>query len=71
MLCFSKYLEMTSCSSQDPYENYYPDTVSLYIDLSSKTGADRREISPGMVLNYDKAETENDISNRSRFKTQP
>jgi len=33
--------------------NYYPDTDSLYIDLSSKTSVDSREISPGVVLDYD------------------
>lgn len=33
--------------------NYYPDTDSLYIDLSSKTSVDSREISPGIVLDYD------------------
>ena len=33
--------------------NYYPDTDSLYIDLSSKMSAESREISPGIVLDYD------------------
>lgn len=33
--------------------NYYKDTDSLYIDLSSKPGADTREISEGIVLDYD------------------
>ena len=33
--------------------NYYPDTDSLYIDLSSTPSADSREISPGIVLDYD------------------
>lgn len=33
--------------------NYYPDTDSLYIDLSSKTSVDSKEISPGIVLDYD------------------
>lgn len=32
---------------------YYPDTDSLYIDLSSKTSVDSREVSPGVVLDYD------------------
>jgi len=35
--------------------NYYPDTDSLYIDLSSKTSADSVEVSPGVVLDYDAA----------------
>ena len=34
--------------------NYYPDTDSLYIDLSSKTSAESREISQGVVLDYDR-----------------
>lgn len=33
--------------------NYYPDTDSLYIDLSSKTSVDSREVSEGIVLDYD------------------
>jgi uncharacterized protein YuzE len=33
--------------------NYYPETDSLYIDLSSKTSADSQEVSPGIVLDYD------------------
>ena len=33
--------------------NYYPDTDSLYIDLSEKPSAGSREISEGVVLDYD------------------
>jgi uncharacterized protein YuzE len=33
--------------------NYYPETDSLYIDLSEKTSAESREISEGVVLDYD------------------
>jgi len=33
--------------------NYYPDTDSLYIDLSEKTSVDSKEISEGIVLDYD------------------
>lgn len=33
--------------------NYYKDTDSLYIDLSSKPSAESREISQGIVLDYD------------------
>ena len=33
--------------------NYYKDTDSLYIDLSSRPSADSREISEGVVLDYD------------------
>ena len=33
--------------------NYYPDTDSLYIELSDKTSSDSMEISEGIVLDYD------------------
>ncbi len=33
--------------------NYYPDTDSLYIDLSEKPSADSLEVSEGVVLDYD------------------
>jgi uncharacterized protein YuzE len=33
--------------------NYYPDTDSLYIDLSSKQSAESQEISDGIVIDYD------------------
>jgi len=33
--------------------NYYPDTDSLYIGLSSKTSVESKEISEGVVLDYD------------------
>jgi uncharacterized protein YuzE len=33
--------------------SYYPDTDSLYIDLSEQPGAESREISEGVVLDYD------------------
>lgn len=32
---------------------YYPDTDSLYIDLSEKPSTESREISEGVVLDYD------------------
>ncbi len=35
--------------------NYYPDTDSLYIDLSEQTSVESREISEGIVLDYDAA----------------
>jgi uncharacterized protein YuzE len=35
--------------------NYYRDTDSLYIDLSSKPSAESREITEGVVLDYDSA----------------
>ena len=34
---------------------YYRDTDSLYIDLSSKPSAESREISEGIMLDYDTA----------------
>jgi uncharacterized protein YuzE len=33
--------------------NYYADTDSLYIDLSEKPSVESREISEGVVLDYD------------------
>ena len=33
--------------------SYYPDTDSLYIDLSEQPSVDSREISEGVVLDYD------------------
>jgi uncharacterized protein YuzE len=48
--------------------SYYPETDSMYIDLSKKKSAQSREVSPGVVLDYD---DENnlvgiDIDNESR-----
>ena len=48
--------------------NYYKDTDSLYIDLSSKPSIESREVSDGIILDYD---TEGnlvgiDIDNASR-----
>ena len=34
--------------------NYYAETDSLYIDLSEKPSIDSREVSEGVVLDYDK-----------------
>jgi len=33
--------------------NYYPETDSLYIDLSEQASVESREISDGVVLDYD------------------
>jgi len=33
--------------------NYHPETDSLYIDLSEKTSVEIREISDGVLLDYD------------------
>ena len=33
--------------------NYYPQTDSLYIDLSERASVESREISEGVVLDYD------------------
>jgi uncharacterized protein YuzE len=35
--------------------NYYSDTDSLYIDFSEKPSVESREISEGIVLDYDAA----------------
>ncbi|OGA06869.1 MAG: hypothetical protein A3D95_04540 [Betaproteobacteria bacterium RIFCSPHIGHO2_12_FULL_69_13] len=33
--------------------NYYPETDSLYIDLSERPSVESREVSEGVVLDYD------------------
>jgi len=33
--------------------DYYPDTDSLYIDLSSRPSVESQEVSPGVILDYD------------------
>ena len=33
--------------------HYYPDTDSLYIDLSAKPSAESREVADGVVLDFD------------------
>jgi uncharacterized protein YuzE len=33
--------------------SYYPETDSLYIDLSSKPSTESQEVSDGVVLDYD------------------
>ncbi len=35
--------------------HYYPETDSLYIDLSEKVSAESREAAPGVVLDFDAA----------------
>ena len=35
--------------------NYHPETDSLYIDLSERPSTESREISEGVVLDYDSA----------------
>ncbi len=35
--------------------NYHPDTDSLYIDLSERTSVESREVSEGVVLDYDES----------------
>ncbi len=48
--------------------SYYSDTDSLYIDLSSRTSIVSREISEGVVLDYDEGDNlvGIDIDNASR-----
>ena len=36
--------------------NYFPDTDSLYIDLSHKQSTESQEVSEGVVLDYDAEE---------------
>ena len=33
--------------------HYYPETDSLYIDLSEKVSVDSHEVAPGVVLDFD------------------
>jgi len=33
--------------------NYYPETDSLYIDLAERPSVESREISDGVILDYD------------------
>lgn len=33
--------------------NYYPDTDSLYIDLSEKVSVDSKEVADGVVVDFD------------------
>lgn len=33
--------------------SYYPETDSLYIDLSSRPSVDSKEVSTGIILDYD------------------
>jgi len=33
--------------------NYYPETDSLYIDLSEKPSVESKEIAEGIILDYD------------------
>ncbi len=33
--------------------NYHPDTDSLYIDLSEQSSVESREVSEGVVMDYD------------------
>ena len=33
--------------------HYYPETDSLYIDLNSRPSADSREITQGLVIDFD------------------
>lgn len=35
--------------------NYYPETDSLYLDLSHKPSVESREVSDGVVLDYDES----------------
>ena len=49
-------LSLTTISSYDRGDmklHYYPETDSLYIDLNSRPSADSREISDGLVADFD------------------
>ncbi len=40
---------------------YFPETDSLYIELTNRPGADTREIEDGIVLDIDKASKHLDL----------
>src|SRR5438552_3743491 len=47
-----------SCSIREPKTDimkpdYYPETDSLYIDLSSRPSVESQEVSEGVILDYD------------------
>ncbi len=35
--------------------HYYPDTDSLYIDLTEKPSTDSTEVAPGVILDFDES----------------
>ncbi|MYH62979.1 MAG: DUF2283 domain-containing protein [Caldilineaceae bacterium SB0675_bin_29] len=35
--------------------HYYPDTDSLYIDLSERPSTDSTEVAPGVILDFDES----------------
>ena len=35
--------------------HYYPETDSLYLDLSERSAADSREVAPGIVMDFDES----------------
>ncbi|MXZ22105.1 MAG: DUF2283 domain-containing protein [Caldilineaceae bacterium SB0665_bin_25] len=35
--------------------HYFPDTDSLYIDLSEKPSTDSTEVAPGVILDFDES----------------
>lgn len=43
----------TAFVSVIPNVHYYPDTDSLYIDLSEKPSVESTEVAPGVVLDFD------------------
>jgi uncharacterized protein YuzE len=53
--------------------SYYPETDSLYIDLSLKPSSESREVSEGVVLDYDEEGSlvGIDIDNASQNSTCP
>ena len=49
--------------------NYYAETDSLYIDLSERTGVESREVSAGVILDYDEAGNLDGIDDRAASVT--
>ena len=48
--------------------NYYADTDSLYIDLSERASVESREISEGVVVDYDAAGTSSASTSTTRAR---
>jgi uncharacterized protein YuzE len=56
---------------------YFPDTDTLYIDITESTSSESREISPGVVLDYDadgnlsgiEIDNASKVANMKRFVT--
>ena len=52
--CIMPFQTVTLRSEEETMKlHYYPETDSLYIDLASRPSADSREITDGLVIDFD------------------